>query len=124
MTTPRSLLGARGEEIARRALEANGFRYVESNWRCAAGELDLVMWDDDELAFVEVKLRRGDRSGTGEDAVTPTKRRRLLAAASWYIEERCVDANVIWRIDLVAITLERSGRVASMRHSVNAVLDG
>ena len=55
----RRRLGDQGEGHARRYLEARGLTFVAANWRCPAGELDLVMRDGDEIVFVEVKTRHG-----------------------------------------------------------------
>ncbi len=66
----RRALGRQGEAHARRHLEAHGLTFVGANWRCAAGELDLVMRDAEEIVFVEVKTRFGERLGRAEEAVS------------------------------------------------------
>ena len=119
--TPRRRLGDRGEGLARRFLEAKGYAFVAANWRCAAGERDLVMRDGAEVVVVEVKLRRGEAMGRAEDAITGAKGRRLLAAGEWFVAERPELADAIWRIDLVAITLDGAGAVARVTHVENAV---
>jgi putative endonuclease len=119
--TPRRRLGDRGEERARRYLETKGYAFLAANWRCAAGELDLVMRDGDEVVVVEVKLRRGEAAGRAEDAITRAKARRLLVAGEWFVAERPELADAIWRIDLVAITLDRAGAIARVTHVENAV---
>ena len=119
--TPRRRLGDRGEERARRFLEAKGYAFLAANWRCAAGELDLVMRDGDEVVFVEVKLRRGEAMGRAEEAVSSAKGRRLLASGEWFLADRPDLGDAIWRIDLVAITLDPSGAVKRVTHVENAV---
>src|SRR6476620_794266 len=104
MPTPRSKLGSAGEQHARRYLEAKGFRWMDSNWHCLAGEADLVMIDGTEIVFVEVKTRRGDSAGTAEESVTASKAAKLLATGEWYLGEHPELGDPIWRIDLVAIT--------------------
>jgi putative endonuclease len=89
--------------------------FVEANWRAASGEIDLVMLDGDFLVMVEVKVRRGERAGSAEEAISPSKGRRLLATGEWYVAEHPAFAEIPWRIDLVAITIDRVGRV--LRHS-------
>lgn len=121
MTTPRRGLGTAGENHARRYLEARGMRYVESNWHCRAGELDLVMRDGDELVFVEVKTRHGEEMGRAEEGVSVAQTRRLLRAAEIYVAQHPAVHEVIWRIDLVAITLDRSGAVRRVSHIPNAI---
>lgn len=45
-------------------------------------DLDLIARCGDLVAFVEVKARRSDRCGTGEEAVGP-KKRRVLERVAW-----------------------------------------
>ena len=82
MAESRKALGRLGEELVARALAARGYRIRERNWRCPAGELDIVAEDGDVLAFVEVKTRRGREFGTPEEAVTPAKQAKLVELAS------------------------------------------
>ena len=121
---PRQQLGASGEAHARRHLEALGWRHVASNWRAPSGEIDLVMTDGPELVFVEVKTRRGEASGRAEDAVSAAKGRRLLATGEAFGAARPECADAIWRVDLVAITLDRAGVVRRVSHIVNAIVAG
>jgi putative endonuclease len=122
--TPRAALGASGEAHARRMLELHGYRHLASNWRCAAGEIDLVMATGDELVFVEVKTRRGDASGRAEDAISPAKGRKLLAAGEWFVAEHPAWQEAIWRVDLVALTLAPDGTVVRATHVENAIVSG
>jgi putative endonuclease len=121
MTTPRRGLGTAGELHARRYLEVRGMQHVESNWRCPAGELDLVMRDGDELVFVEVKTRHGEGMGRAEEGVSNAQSRRLLRAGEIYVATHPDAHELIWRIDLVAITLDRSGAVRRVNHMPNAI---
>lgn len=122
--TDRSKLGTAGEGHARRLLEANGYRFLDANWHCPDGELDLVLIDDAELVFVEVKTRRGEGFGSAEESVTPAKGRKLMAAAGWYLQAHPELGDPIWRVDLVAITLGGDGRVVRVSHIENAVNAG
>lgn len=122
--TPRRRLGDRGEERARRYLEGKGYVFVAANWRCPAGELDLVMRDGAEVVFVEVKTRRGEAAGRAEEAISPAKGRRLLATGEWFLAGEPTLAEAIWRVDLVAITLHGGGGVRRLTHLVNAVTTG
>ena len=65
MSTPAGKLGQWGERQARVHLEAKGYAVVASNFRCRAGEIDIVARQGDEFVFVEVKTRRGDGFGRG-----------------------------------------------------------
>ena len=67
------------------------------------------MTDGDELVFVEVKTRVGRAMGSAEEALTSSKARKLVATAEWYLAEHPELGDPIWRIDLVAITLDATG---------------
>ncbi|HEV2108449.1 MAG TPA: YraN family protein [Thermomicrobiales bacterium] len=121
MKTMRQLTGAAGEGHACRLLEAKGYVLLARNWRADHGELDLVMRDGDELVFLEVKTRRGERLGRAEEAITPNQQRSLLAAAQVFLAGCPEYQQMVWRIDLVAITLDSWGRVQRAAHIENAV---
>ena len=122
--TARQVLGAAGEQLARRHLEQRGYRFVAANWRRPYGELDLIMRDGDVLVFVEVKTRSGERLFTAEESLTAAQARRLLRGAQSFLAERENFANLFWRIDLVAITLTPTGVVSRLTHIVDAVRSG
>lgn len=110
--------------MARAFLERHGYRFIARNWHCAAGELDLVMLDGNELVFVEVKTRRGEHSGRAEEAVSPAKTARLLASAEWYLSIHAEHQDRVWRCDLVAITTSTDRQSPRIAHYVNAIVAG
>jgi putative endonuclease len=120
MRTARQALGDAGERHARRQLEGAGYSFLAEQWRCPAGELDLVMLQGDDLVFVEVKVRRGGLL-EAEQAVTPAQQRRLLAAAQAFLMAHPEHQELTWRIDLLGITLDRGGRVTRVSHLENAI---
>ncbi len=120
MGNGRKQLGAWGEGVAAVRLEAEGYRIVNRNWRCSQGEIDLIAQAGDTLVFVEVKTRRGRSMGTPEEALTPQKSRKLIQLAQLYLAEH--DLDVDWRIDLVAVELDTSGKLLRCEHIPNAVL--
>lgn len=120
--TARSRLGASGERLAAGLLEERGYRVVARNWRCPYGELDVIAEDGPELVFVEVKTRRGTGMGSPEEAITPAKRRHLIAAAQTYLAERGEEQRP-YRFDVVAIELGASGTVASVRLHRRAIAE-
>lgn len=77
-------LGRRGEATAALFLEQAGLRIVDRNWRCPAGEIDLVAVDGSTLVIVEVKTRSSDDFGQPLEAITTGKLERLyLLASKW-----------------------------------------
>ncbi len=111
-------LGRRGEAAACRYLEFRGYEIVERNWVCAAGEADIIAWDEECLTFVEVKTRSNLEKGFPCESVTPKKRARYEKIAGWYLKEHKIyDAPV--RFDIVDLLVVAEDR-ALIRHLVNA----
>jgi putative endonuclease len=105
MTVVRKQLGSAGERIAARYYVEAGFEIFGMNWRVTGGEIDLIAGKRTQslIVFCEVKTRNGDRFGTGLDAVTPEKQRRIRTLAyQWLL----IDSMQKWdevRFDVVAI---------------------
>lgn len=120
MTQQRRRLGQRGEQLAAERLAAMGYEIVERNYRCKAGEIDLVARQGGGWVFVEVRTRRGDRFGTPEESVTARKRAHIIASAQHYLQAHdALEAD--WRIDAVAIVLTTAGRLERLDVIENAV---
>jgi putative endonuclease len=98
--------GRRGEDLAHRFLQQRGLRVVARNYRTRSGdgEIDLVAWDGDTLAFVEVKSRSTEEYGAPERAVNLDKQSAVVRAAREYARR----AQVEWkqaRFDVVSVVL-------------------
>lgn len=113
-------LGAWGEDVAALQLKADGFTIVERNWRCRHGEVDLIVQRGELVAFVEVKTRKGRAMGAPEEALTQRKAKKLMQLGQLYVAEKNLDVD--WRIDLVAVELDQSGKLLRCEHIPNAVL--
>ncbi len=109
MTMVRQAVGAYGERCAVRHLVDAGLRVVTRNWRCSNGEIDIIAWDGDVLAFCEVKTRRGTTFGTPAEAVIGTKARRLhRLAAEWLATNREAHPREV-RFDVIEVYAPRGG---------------
>jgi putative endonuclease len=119
-TDQRGATGRRGENIAASWLTGQGYDVVARNWRRPCGELDLVAVRDGEIIAFEVKTRRGDTMGAPEEAVTPAKRRKLIATLQTYLMERNSEQTP-HRIDVIAVRLDQAGRWLETIHYQSAV---
>lgn len=101
-------LGQYGEAIAVRYLERHGWTVLGRNWRCDAGELDIVAQRDGVIAVCEVKTRRSAKFGSPLEAVTPVKLKRLRRLAGrWLAEHRAHSVSV--RIDVITVLVDDAG---------------
>ena len=92
-------IGRWGEDLAHRYLRAHGCTVVARNYRplSGAGEIDIVVWHGETLAFVEVKTRASDEFAApraqrreGEAAPRVARRRGLSAAQRSSVVERAL----------------------------------
>ncbi|WP_370291475.1 YraN family protein [Nocardioides sp.] len=104
----RQALGAYGEDVALRHLLDRGFVLLDRNWRCASGEIDLVLRDGDDLVVCEVKTRTSLVAGSPHEAVSPAKLERLKLLGELWCEQSGVRPSGV-RIDLVAVLRPRRG---------------
>jgi putative endonuclease len=94
--------GTNAEEAAYRFLREQGYRMVARNYRRQFGEIDLIGWDGEFLAFIEVKYRSGSSRGLPVEAVHQKKQRQICRLAREYrIRHKLHDIN--FRFDIVSI---------------------
>lgn len=77
-------LGDWGEEKAVEYLSEKGYQIIQRNFRCKAGEIDIVTIHKNTLVFIEVKTRNNMHYGLPCEAITPTKMRHLKKAIAYY----------------------------------------
>jgi len=121
MPDTRRALGAFGEAAAAAQLARQGYDLLERGWRCRLGEIDIVARRGDELVFVEVRAKRGTAQGSPEESITPAKQARLAALAHAYLDAHQIAPESAWRIDVVAVVIDHTGRVARLTHIEHAV---
>jgi putative endonuclease len=84
------------------------------NWRCRAGEIDLIASRNGVVVISEVKSRSSSYFGTPAEAVDIGKQRRLRRlAALWLSENRCGNQSV--RFDVVEVVFTGS------EHYINVI---
>src|SRR5262245_40113440 len=113
MTHERIALGKTGEDLACRELERRGYAILARRYRRRLGEIDIVARDGRTLVFVEVKAREGRAFGEAAEAVTASKRRRIVALAIDYLTRHHL-ADCPCRFDVVSIHLETGAPVVQV----------
>ena len=117
MPDPRHLLGERAEQVAAAWLASQGWSILARRWRCPDGELDLVALDPGGvLVAIEVKGRRGARSGSPEESVDRPRLRRLRAALGRFLADSPCVVHAGIRIDLMGVSRDDDGRWRLSHH--------
>jgi putative endonuclease len=112
----REEIGRRGERLAARYLEENGYRLVVSNFKVpigrnsrgvsVTGEIDIVALDEETLCFVEVKTRTSADFAEPLASVTRRKQRQITRTARVY--RRIFGLSKMkYRYDVVSLVLAR-----------------
>lgn len=113
----RGALGRFGEDLAARWLAVRGMAILERNWRCRAGEIDIVAREPGPagaLVVCEVKTRRAGTYQQPAAGLTPRQARRLRELAQRWLGQRWLVAHDAppaggVRIDLVGVVLPGRG---------------
>jgi putative endonuclease len=114
----RQELGRLGEQAAADHLVRRGFEIVERNYRTRWGELDIIAFDGETLAFCEVKARRAGRDQRNPlESVRSAKRSRIRKmAGSWLIERTQRPYADVLRFDAIGVLFDASGRLLCLEH--------
>ena len=114
-----SQIGARGENLAARFLNKEGYHLVLSNFKVpvsrnirgaiVTGEIDLIAYDEDKLCFIEVKTRSSDEFASPLAAVDLRKQRQIIRAARMYRKIFHLPKARI-RYDVISIVLPENER--------------
>ena len=114
--------GALGEKIALDFLIKRNFTVLERNFRCREGEIDIIALKGDCLVFIEVRTKTSSNMGTPEESITPAKGKRLVSLAQTYLQSH-EDLPTQWRIDVIAIDMDRQGKPGRVELIENAISD-
>jgi putative endonuclease len=112
--------GILGEKLACEFLGGNGYEIIETNYRCPGGEIDIVARQRDTLVFIEVRTKTSRLFGGPEESITPAKMARLRTVAAHYYQDHD-NLPEARRIDVVAIEMDRYGRLTRIELIENAV---
>ena len=106
----RRRLGERGETIAARHLSRLGLVLLDRNWRCDAGEIDLVLREGPILVICEVKTRTSLAYGSPLEAVDARKADRLRRLGARWLQAHRVHPDDV-RIDMVGVLVPPRGEI-------------
>jgi putative endonuclease len=116
-TNTKIVLGKEGERVAERYLKRKGYKLVARNYRCPAGELDLIVLDGRVIVFVEVKTRTGAGFGSPLEAVEFRKQHKIIQTAQFFLASKNLSQREA-RFDVVGVSW--SGAEPLIEHIENA----
>ncbi|MBE6651109.1 MAG: YraN family protein [Ruminococcaceae bacterium] len=128
--TSKQKTGDKGEDLAVKYLEENGYLILERKWRYGKSEIDIIVMKNETVAFVEVKTTASDAA---EDykrpaaAVTFEKQKNMKAAAKAFVNHRIpfikfgmAELNEEYRFDVIEVFLNRE--TPEINHIENAFI--
>jgi putative endonuclease len=104
LTSPTQTKGRFYEQLALEYLESQGLQCIAQNFRCKFGEIDLIMQQNDQLIFVEVRYRNSASFGGAGESVSMSKQRKLIRTASYYLTKTKLHNSVSCRFDVICFT--------------------
>lgn len=96
--------GRHVEKLALRYLVRQGLKPVEQNITSRYGEIDILMRDQQEWVFVEVRFRRTRSYGGGLESVNRNKCRKLVKTAEYYMQTHDKTHFDTCRFDIIEVT--------------------
>jgi putative endonuclease len=120
MSTSRKSTGDAGERIAVEFLINRGYTILGNNYHCQYGEVDIIAKHKGCLVFVEVRTKKSLAFGTPEESITQAKKAKLILTSQTYMQEHD-DLPDNWRIDVVAIEMNKAGGVLRIEQIKSAI---
>lgn len=82
-------------------LQQQGLKLVARNFSSRHGEIDLIMRDQHDLVFIEVRFRRSTQFGTAIESINTQKQQRIIQTAMYYLQRYPHQASC--RFDVVGV---------------------
>jgi putative endonuclease len=102
-----NIIGQKAEENACFYLQKHGLRLLTKNYRCALGEIDLIMQDQQEIVFVEVRTRKNPYHATAIESVDFHKQKKIISTATHFLSHKKMLDKVNCRFDVIGISYDQ-----------------
>ena len=103
MTLYKKILGQQGEELIAQYLKKLGFTIICQNYKSRFGEIDIIAYDKNTLAFIEVKCRKDSKVYLSE-LINHSKQQKIIKTALVYISSNNL-SHIIYRFDVALLHL-------------------
>ncbi|MCP4320955.1 MAG: YraN family protein [Psychromonas sp.] len=98
---PSNSKGVIAEKKALTYLLEQGLTLLHQNYYCRFGEIDLIMFDQDTLIFIEVRYRKNGNFGGALASINQTKQRKIIKTATHYLAQ--LTSEPYCRFDAIAL---------------------
>ncbi|MBI5754178.1 YraN family protein [Candidatus Peregrinibacteria bacterium] len=115
-------IGKLGESHAEKFLISLGYQIIGKNFHTRFGEIDLIAIDPAtprHLVFLEVKTRTSDLFGAPQESISPQKIGKIIKTAIQFKNSSTGNLPRIWRIDAIAVKLNKSLQLIDLKHFKN-----
>lgn len=118
MSSIKKSIGKWGEDRAEEYLLQKGFRIVTRNWQNNFGEIDIIVFDQETLVFVEIRTKNSKYYGSAVESINNKKKKQLILMANIYLNYKNW-WGMPYRIDV--ITIDKIGEKFELNHIKNAI---
>lgn len=112
-----NITGAIGESYVQKHLKSNKYKILETNFHSRFGEIDIIAENGQYIVFVEVKTRDINSFYKPVEAVTYSKRQKIIKTAQTYLSYKRVTKQP--RFD-VASVVTKNQKPISIEYLENA----
>ena len=77
--------GKNAEKQAEQFLEGFSLKPIARNFYCKFGEIDLIMLDEKEIVFIEVRARKASNYGTAAESISKSKQKKICLSAQFFL---------------------------------------
>ena len=79
--------GKKAEQFAEAFLKKEGLHFVERNFFCRMGEIDLIFLDNNVYVFVEVRYRTNLQHGSAAESLSTSKLQKVRNSAALWLQK-------------------------------------
>jgi putative endonuclease len=96
-------LGTQIEDLVCNYLQQQKLKLITRNYKCRLGEIDLIMYDQTTLVFIEVRYRQQLNFGSSLESVNLIKQNKIIKTAEYYLLSQQLSEEISCRFDVVGV---------------------
>lgn len=97
--------GSDGESRAIEYLLQNGYSLIEKNWRTSSGEIDIIVYKDNTIVFVEVKTLPNATFDMLSKVLNQQKQNRIIKTSKRFLISYRQYSNSYVRYDVIVLDM-------------------